>query len=388
MGQLRYSPERVGRDDPNFGRTNLLHRFPLTRGEERITLWGAVTDTGAGNAMSPALRELSGTHDLLLLAREAGEDALNAAGLDLITVRGLNPTLRLEGMKGDVVFTGMASNPTLELLMHLAAMNKGIKTAAIEDYPGAYGAEFRGYFMKGLGIKPDYLLVMNQWAKDENLRQVPIFKPDNVIVTGQPAFDGIAVENRKQIKSNVYSQIGMSGGELVVWMGQKRGTPEAFELFIDGLLAANPQDFRLVIRRHPRDEVSIDKYEDMAGPFKSRLISTLGIPTSQVGAAADKVVTIFSTEGLFSVMRGIPTVHIMPREILDLTEVPDVVVPVVEDGSSLVIRDPGESRMVIAKLFDVDAVVELKEKMAAWKPDGNAAKRVADALVRIARGQL
>lgn len=386
MSELKFTPEKIGRIDPAFESTHLLHHFPEARGSDRFKIWSAVTDTGEANAMSPALRILAAEHDLLIMGRETGEAGLNSSGIGFKVVKGFNPSLRLEGMRGHVAFTGMASNPTLELLTHIAAHEKGIKVVAIEDYPGAYAAGFRNAFTQDTQTQPDRLLVMNEWAKKANLEQLPWFDQDHIIVTGQPAFDYLAAESKRQMKAEVYPKIGLSEGEqLVVWMGQKGGTKEAFEMLIDGLSLIKA-DFRLAIRRHPRDIVPIEAYEEIAGSFRSRLVDTSGIVTSKIGAVADKLVTIFSTEGLSSVMRGIPTLHIMTHEILSLTESPDVVVPVVEDGSSLVIGQASQSRTVIARLFNGDIYSQFQERMAQWKPDGKAGERVATVLVNVARG--
>jgi hypothetical protein len=83
-------------------------------------------------------------------------------------------------------------------------------------------------------------------------------------------------------------------------------------------------------------------------------------------------------------MRGIPTLHILNQEILQLTEVPGIVVPVVD--ASHVIRDASLSRRVITNLFNERANQDLQENMSQWKPDGRAGERVAAALVDIAQG--
>lgn len=388
MAERKFTPESVGRTDPNFSSsTEFYINTRATQGKGPLRIWASVTDTGAGNAMSPALEVLSAKHAVRALAREAGADALDKGVPDLAPVRKhIHPSNRLERMNANVVLTGMASNPTLELLTHKAANEKSIQIAALEDYPGAYGAELKTA-LTNPQLRPSRLLVMNSWAKETNLAELPWFNPEHVVITGQPAFDYIAHEDPKVMQAQLYAQIGMQEGEeLIVWMGQKGGTKEAFEMFIDGLSQVN-KDFRLAIRRHPRDRVPMEVYEEMTGSLRSRVVKTDGIPTSEVGAGATRIATIFSTEGLTSVQRQKPTLHFMEPGILALTEVPDIIVPVVEDGSSLVIRESAKSRKVIEEFVNDNASADRLEKMEQWKPDGRAGERVATELVDIAEGR-
>lgn len=385
MSELAFIPGRIGRIDPTFESIRFLKTAVPELGRGGLRIWVAVTDTGAANAMSPALRILNAENQFMVMAREAGAETISKSGINFDTAPSSHPSRRLEMLIGDVVLTGMASNPTLELLTHKAANEKEIPIAAIEDYPGAYGSELKASF-NNPQLRPSRLMVMNEWAKKANLADLPWLNPDHVLITGQPAFDPIAAENRPAIKSDVYSRAGIQDSDkLVVWMGQKGGTREAFEMFIDGLTQVKG-DFRLAIRRHPRDVVTMGEYEQLSGPLRSRLVKTEGLPTSEVGAAADYLATIFSTEGLSSIMRGIPTLHILAPEILARTEIPGVVVPVVD--ASHVIADASQSRSVIANLFNERANQDLQEKMNLWRPDGRASERVAAALVDIAKGLL
>lgn len=382
----RYTPESIGRIDPKFAESTNFYRNinPDQRRGRRLLV--AMTDTGAAKAILPALEILNDNNKIGVLARETAANEIEQSA-DFYKTPHFDPSDRIDwGLDyASIVLTGMASNPTLELLAHKASFEleyydekRKKKVVAIEDYPGAYGAGLKDAF-KRPELRPNRLLVMNEWAKNANLAELPWLNPDYVYPTGQPAFDYIASEDRRAIKAAVYERSGVSNSDqLVVWMGQKGGTKEAFEMFIDGVFQVRG-DFRLAIRRHPRDVVGIEEYEELAGPLKSRLVKTDGIPTNEVGAAADYVATIFSTEGLSSVMRGIPTLHILSREILDLTEVPEIVVPVLD--ASHVITDASQSRFVIANLFNERANQDLQENMALWKPDGKAAERVARVLV-------
>lgn len=392
MSRKEYTPKSIGRVDPTFAEST--HYYRNINPDQRVgrRLLVAMTDTGEARAILPALEILNDKNKIGVLAREAAATEVDQSPYFARTPH-FDPSDRLHYAldQSSIVLTGMASNPTLELLTHKAANEvkyyedkRRMKMAAIEDYPGGYPDSMKEGFDRDPQTRPNRLMVMNEWAKEANLAALPWFDPDHVLVTGQPAFDYIATEDRQQVKNDVYQQAGIQkGDDLVVWMGQKGGTKEAFEIFIDGLSQVQG-NFRLAIRRHPRDVVLMEEYEDMTGKLRSRVVRTDGIPTSQVGAAADRLVTIFSTEGLSSVMREIPTLHILTPEILALTESPNVVVPVLD--ASHVIKDVSEGRRIIAQLFSERANQDLQEKMAQWKPDGKAGERVAAALVDIARG--
>ncbi len=383
MKELRYTPESIGRDDPGFARsTELYLNSTPPKGGGRIGV--GMTDTGAANAIMPALKLLDPVVSIRVLAREVAANVVSSDPHLRIAARHWHPSHRIENIRADVILTGMASNPTLELLINAAAYEKGIPSVAIEDYPGAYGSELRNC-LEDPFLRPDRIMVMNVWAKDANLEALRWLKPEQVLVTGQPAFDYIAQEDPDGKKKEIYPELGLDEGEeLVVFMGQKRGTPRAFEMVVDGL--PRDLDYRLAIRRHPRDVVPMEVYEDMAGPLRSRLVNTDNFPTSVIGAIADRVITIFSTEGMSSVMRGKPTLHILNREVLAETEVPNIVVPVTR--ASHVINQISESRSLIARLFNPDANAGLQEEMALWKPDGKAGERVARSLIEIAQGNL
>lgn len=391
MSLHRLNPELVGiSPDPSFAKSTETYQSPLAvKGQKTARgIFAAMTDTGAARAMLPALEILAENTAVKLVAREAALDVVKSDLRNLKQKGEMDLRERLERIREGVVFTGMASNPALELLANMVGNEKNKPVAAIEDYPGAYGVELRKQFTAYPNTMPNRLMVMSEWAKDANATALPNMNRDKIYVTGQPAFDYIATEDRAGIKKQVYEQAGiLNSDRLVVWMGQKGGTKEAFEMLIDGL-SEMPGDFRLAIRRHPRDVVPMEQYEELAGKMRPRLVRTDGIPTSEVGAAGDVVATIFSTEGLSSVLRGIPTLHILTPEILERTEVPGIVVPVVEDGSSHVIRDGSKSRLVIAELFNPNANADRQEAVARWKPDGMAAVRVADTLANMARGRM
>lgn len=392
MSELKYTPERIGRTDPNFeSSTQLLYSFPHLR-EQRLKIWAGLTDTGAGLAMGPALKILATHHDILILAREAGKDAISS-GMDLKPGGRLSPSRRLELMKGDVFFTGFASNSTLEELMQQAAGHYGRPSVAIEDYPWDFMHSMGPIYQARPDLMQSHLLVINEGSKRHNLAIAGNLGLDlseeRVLVTGQPAFDYIATEDIASVRRKVFSDLGLDyDTELVVFMGQKGGTKEAFEILVEGLKKSKilGEKRKLVIRRHPRGSLSADDARDMARGLE--VVDTDHLPTSEIGAAADIITTIASTEGTTGVMRRKPSVHIVTPGVMALTETPKLLIPVVEDGSAIGVKDRDQITVALKTSTDPNYRRQLLERDNPWIQDGKSAEKVARALVDIGQGRL
>lgn len=91
-----------------------------------------------------------------------------------------------------------------------------------------------------------------------------------------------------------------------------------------------------------------------------------------------------STTGLEAVQRGIPSIHILVRDILAKSESGENVPtpPPVLDGSSLAVYQPQEIASVLKKgLLPRES---LREKMSKWQVDGHATDRVVNLVLKIA----
>lgn len=296
-------------------------------------------------------------------------------------------------MKGDLFFTGFASNSTLEELMQQAAGNIGRPSAAIEDYPWDFMHSMGPVYQAKSDLMQSHLLVINEGSKRHNLAvagnlglNIP---EERILVTGQPAFDYIATEDIVSVRRKVHSDLGLdSDTELVVFMGQKGGTKEAFEILVEGFKKSSilGEKRKLVIRRHPRGSLSAEDARRIARGLP--VVDTDHLPTSEIGAAADVIATIASTEGTTAVMRRKPSIHIVTPGVMLLTETPKLLIPVVEDGSAIRVTDSQQIAKALQLSTDPNYRRQLVERDNPWIQDGKSAERVATALVDIAQGRL
>lgn len=380
------SPERFGIDDPDFDRANLLWRtVALPRGNQRFRILAGLRDTGEANAIIPVLNELSRkSFDVFVMAAERGEDELKAPGFNFSLSRPFDPTLRIGRMKGNALLTGMSGIPSIEMALNLAAHARGIKVFAVEDYPGAYFSELGNIFEGSVGTMPDYLFVMNEWARRANL-DYPGLSEDQVIVTGAPALDKIARTDKTQVRKEVREKLGVTEDEtLISWFGQVgKATLESLQVLLEGLKALDLKNYKLATRFHPRDNNPKEAYNEIFRPFAGKHVDAgraYEADAQRVIAASDLVVNERSTIALQAAAFGIPVISIAIPEINERYQVMmGLRVPVIEDGTSPLISNADQMPGVLESvLFDPMFRRELKNKMQSWIPDGQAAKRVAD----------
>lgn len=379
-----------GIEDPNFTKANLYcHCIPEKEGKRRRGLI-ALRDLGEVNAILPVLNRTSKYLDLFVMASGRAEEDLLKSPIGFRKALHRDPMGRIIKLRGDITITGMSSSaPTLDTAMNVEAHKKDGTVVAIEDYPGGYHAALRRAFEMTDLARPDYLCVLSEWAKNENLSHMQGFNPDNILVTGQPAFDYTASEDRVTVRQEVNAKTGLTDEDfLIVWMGQTSPAHfESFRIFINGLREVDPVNYRFALRRHPtRDTQPVSDYEKLLQPISLRVVDTSSVSTPYVGVRADLVASMYSTEGLTSVMRGIPTIHVMVPELMAEAPDPGTKVPAVEDGASACVKKAEDMADVLSKvLFNEGYRHELQRRMAIWTPDGRSAERIASLILGLVR---
>lgn len=279
-----------------------------------------------------------------------------------------------------------------DVILVAAAEEKGLETYAnatfdevpmvlIEDYPGATHIFLRACLDRpGLHL-PDKTCVMDEAAKQlmvASFSDHPEIE-SRIEVTGQPAFDRIANENVAEISKNAREKMGLSADDKVVaFMSTDEVTKEQARQICEKL--KNPStDFTLVFRRHPRDNTSYDEYFQMFEEMGIKNIDSRELKTDEVSAAADVVLTSWSTAGLEAIYRGKPTIHIVDRNVLDIPENLKLPLPVVKLGASVGIDDVRELAEKIDGLLDSssDLSRRIDANMVKYYPnDGKNAERV------------
>lgn len=369
-------------------RTDLLWR--IGAGNKRTRILVGLRDPGEANALLPVLNKLTQEPcDMFVMADSLGKKMVENAALGFTRSRSFDPLLRIVSIKADIMLTGFSGMPGTELALTANARQSGIPVVWIEDYPGGILPYYRlnKPHPTNPAVIPDYIFVVNEWAKEEELKYIPGFNPSKIIVTGQPAFDSIAVEDRQGTRARVREALKMGSGEsLIVYMGIPTiASAEALEILVKGINDLGLRNFRLVNRRHPRDTTPNETYDQITDSVRPCIVDTTGFTTDKVGMAADLVITTYSTTGIEAVQRGVPSIHILIKDILAKSESGENVPipPPVLDGSSLAVYKPEEMADVLNQaLLQPDF---LRQKMSKWKVDGHATDRVVDLILKIAR---
>lgn len=180
--------------------------------------------------------------------------------------------------------------------------------------------------------KPGYadrVCVLSQTVK-ENLKTFG--RPDEeIVVTGNPAFDDLAKPGLQSRAEQLRSQKGWASGKVILWARQVNpndwGLYETVEAQLYDLLERHP-DWHLVIRLHPNDLTQFENLPErvILGSQKDDLPMFL--------QASDVVITVNSTVGMQGVAIGKPLVTVELGAASPFT-------PYGELGFSIGIKDVG-----------------------------------------------
>lgn len=384
--------QRLGITDPNFEQTRLFLKTATSlRGGRRFNILASSRDNGETNVILPVLDQLSErSFDVFVMAIEQG-GLLYGSRPDFLSFPHQNPMSFIKGFTEDAVLTGSSAIPSISVVLNYDAHLKGVPAFALEDYPGAYFYNLGKLFERVPEAKPDYLFVMNDWAKRINLSNSTSLPEKKIIITGDPAMDKISTLDKAKTRNDFRHKAGISESEtMLAWFGQDNNevTVESLRVFLKGLEILNPKNYRLAVRLHPRDNTSKEAYDALFAPFRDRLVdaSRATEPDAQkVIAAADLVINERSTLAMQSAALGIPVISISIPEINQRYGVMiGLRVPVIEDGTSPLVDKPDGMAEVLEKvLFNPEFRHDLDDKMKTWIPDGKAGKRVADQIVAL-----
>ncbi|MDO8429454.1 MAG: hypothetical protein Q7S88_02385 [Candidatus Daviesbacteria bacterium] len=403
---------------------SIEHAFPLQNleleqtkiywsrqeGAKLPTVITGFRDPGGANAHLPVIARLLDKANVCVLTDSRGQQQLEQSGLDLRRDKFEGSALLAASQAltlADVVLTGLSDNLGTELLLmansqwdNLNGVVQRPLIIGLEDYPGANARWYFGNKKVPSWIVPDYLCVVNEWSKDEELKFLPQgFDPERVVITGQPSFDRLAKEDRVKIRRDVRQKLEIGESDIfVTYMGTvTTGDPigetaKTLQTLVPILKSVDPK-IRLALRAHPRDMTDPEVYNQAFRPMKDMRVDTTGLTTDQVGIASDLVISNGSTTGVDAVYRGIPSVNVFlapnnyfsqqpqsHQEVLDKFPLPTV-----EDGASPLAINSQELGNILDKIFNEQSyVTKLKQKMAGWKVDGRATDRVTDLVLNIA----
>lgn len=268
------------------------------------------------------------------------------------------------------------NSPRSEQAALETAVRRGIPTVGMVDL---FGMDSDTFVLRE--VKPLHTCVIA-----ESVRQRLVdrgFPPEGVHVTGNPAFDGL-FDPAVRAQAAAWRQArGWADKKVVLYIGAWEpvahpGTTVApgrgFPIEIEGILrryVAQRPDTALVVRYHPGDW-----FEYPRQPDESRVYFSVppAEPIHPLILAADVVVNTNSTVGLEAAVAGKPVVSIENS-------------PSVLHWFSLAqlgVSYPSPTHHDLGATLD--AVLAHGKPLQAYRSDGQAARRVAEVVVRASQG--
>jgi hypothetical protein len=130
-----------------------------------------------------------------------------------------------------------------------AAHAYGIPVLWVQDFAGNHQKQ---EFKERTFIKPDWVALPNECAKNLLLSSWQDFKEEHARITGQPAFDRLAAVDCMNARRELCAMLGLPINlPILYFAGQAWGTPEAMRILRDAL-AKISQPVSLVVRYHSR----------------------------------------------------------------------------------------------------------------------------------------
>lgn len=225
----------------------------------------------------------------------------------------------LDRVRPDLVVA--TNSPRAEQAAILAARRRGIPSLCLVDLFAIEEIKYIG--------QPEY--ASRVCVLDEHVRSRFLAagrRPEEVIVTGNPAFDGLASPALQQGGREIRERPEFRGRKLLLWVSQPEparhrltgqpgdpSLPVRVREELARIVAEHP-DWHLIVRPHPS--------EDAAG-FSSGpnvTVSTQVQPLHPLLAAVDVVICMTSTVGYEAALLGKPLVHLplsIYREEADYT---------------------------------------------------------------------
>lgn len=218
-------------------------------------------DAGGGNAIFPVIKNIFPERKYEVFCIIGGpskeiflREDIKFIDADLLTRKDLRNLVK--DFHPDFFISGTSMGHRFDRDILPVARELGAKSIYIIDYWAHYWERFSG-FKKDLAYLPDLICVMDSGTKEEMAAEG--FDPKKIAVTGNPYFDYF----QKNIRS------GKEDRKTVLFMSQPisdRRDEFGYDEFgvLDDLLGALGdlrEDFRVVIRQHPKEAVGkFDKY--------------------------------------------------------------------------------------------------------------------------------
>lgn len=284
-------------------------------------------DPGGAAALAPVLSVLtnSGQYEVAPCAYAQASSLWQSIGLASGPVDALPERLAL----ADLLLTSTSVNgENVEQRALVLARNQGIPSLTLLDFWSNYRLRFTD--AKGQWILPDRIAIMDDLARNEMVAEG--FPSERLVVTGQPAFDRLALARNAftpQRRQALRSEMGVGEtGYLVLFISQPFAdiygsqaaarTTLGFDEYavlehcvqvLSQLARQHRSSLTLAIRPHPRE--SADKFQNIQeGGFRTAICNTPDQLEAALGA--DLILGMNSVLLHEATLMGCPVVSVQP----------------------------------------------------------------------------
>lgn len=372
---------------PDLFETKFLRIESEKPEQERQNVLIVTRDPGSANALIPVVESLRehGHSNLVVLTDGRAQDLIQKKfKTSDITPPGMAlEAIDIVGSPNLIITDASSSEQGLETFC--ASTYYDIPMVLVEDYYTSSLHFLRSIKERDTGQHnlrmPDLICTMDEEAKNLIINEFPDLK-DRVIVTGQPCFDKIATEDTQRIEKEARAKLNIPHDtRLISYMSQME-SPEMISRLAENFSKVHGKCI-FIFRRHPRDNVSYEEYEEIFRKHGIELINSGGFSTAEISAASDLVVTGWSTEGLNAIYRGKPVIHITDQELQDIPSDLTLPLPPVKLGASIGINHIEDLAERINRLNDPDHLIKDRISEAIRKnypKDGKNTQRVINAI--------
>lgn len=277
----------------------------------------------------------------------------------------MGPMRRLfDEIQPDVVVSTIS--PRAEEAAIRVASERGIPSLCLVDFFGGSGIKNAG--RPGYGSRVCVICEQaRQWLLDRGRKR------QEIVVTGNPAFDRLANPGWKEKGLKFRRATGWESQKIILWASQIEprrdgkgvaNLPHRIESNLIRMLSRHP-DWRLIIRAHPNEPFRLPAHE------KNTLVSQPGTPLDPVLAAADVVVIMTSTVGLEARLAGKPVISV------DLSIFTDTA-PFARVGLAVGIKKIERLESAIEKALRMP-----KTMPRGFAPPGSAAEKVVEEIFKL-----
>jgi hypothetical protein len=349
-------------------------------------------DPGGANAVAPVILKLLSDKKVRVSAfayREAKKlwKDRNIPFSDLLDNTTLESAkILLKNLKTDLFFSGTSYNDQeFEKQFISAARTLQIPSLVLLDYWSNYSIRFSDNDGNRIYI-PDKIAIMDEFTHNEMIREG--FNPEQLIITGQPAFDDLvqlrdsfSVERKNEIREEMgilkHEVVVVFASEPLFWGAPtkpanpgytRNGVLHSLVTALDKIQGTTKRKIVLVIRPHPRE--NSHEFQDIRGERIRIIISSTGKSRDAI-QVADLVCGMTTALLMEACYLGCITASIQPG----LTH-PDIL-PSNRLGCSVPIYKEEDIIPVLQTLLlDERMRSSIRKKCLSLIPDTRAADRV------------